>query len=72
MGIGYRLEGKDTVFEPGMVMSCEPAIYIEDEGFGIRLENDILVTEDGNIDLLANEPIEAEEIEKLMAERWLP
>lgn len=58
---------KDTVFKPGMVMSCEPGIYIEEEGFGIRLENDILVTEDGQIDLLADEPIEIEDIERLMS-----
>jgi Xaa-Pro aminopeptidase len=63
----HDVGGKDVVFEPGMVMSCEPGIYIEEEGFGIRLENDILVTEDGNIDLLASEPIEPDEIEGLMA-----
>ncbi|MDD3860175.1 MAG: Xaa-Pro aminopeptidase, partial [Bacteroidales bacterium] len=34
---------KDTILLPGMILSCEPAIYIVDEGFGIRLENDILV-----------------------------
>jgi Xaa-Pro aminopeptidase len=52
---------------PGWVLTCEPAIYLRDEGFGIRLENDILITEDGNIDLMADIPIEAEEIEELMA-----
>ncbi len=52
--------------EPGMVITCEPAIYIREEGFGIRLENDILVTENGPVDLMAEIPIEAEEIEKLM------
>ena len=57
---------KDTVFKAGMLMSCEPAIYIAEEGFGIRLENDILVTKDGQIDLLADEPIEIDDIEKLM------
>ncbi len=57
---------KDTPFKPGMVLSCEPGIYIDEEGFGIRLENDILVTKDGQIDLLANEPIEPDEIERLM------
>jgi len=68
MGLDVHDVGtKDTIFKPGMVMSCEPGIYIEDEGFGIRLENDILVTENGNIDLLANEPIEPDEIERLMA-----
>jgi len=57
---------KDTILEPGMVLSCEPAIYIEEEGFGIRLENDILVTENEPFDLCANIPIEADEIEALM------
>ncbi len=52
---------------PGWVLTCEPAIYLKDEGFGIRLENDILITEEGNIDLMADIPIEAEEIEELMA-----
>jgi Xaa-Pro aminopeptidase len=48
-------------------LSCEPGIYISEENIGIRLENDILVTEDGQIDLLANEPVEIDEIEKLMS-----
>ncbi|WP_138483238.1 aminopeptidase P family protein [Dyadobacter bucti] len=53
-------------FEPGMVFTCEPGIYIREEGLGIRLENDILITENGNTDLMAHIPIEAEEIEDLM------
>ncbi len=53
-------------FEPGWVMTCEPGIYLPDEGFGIRLENDILITAEGPVDLLANIPIEADEIEALM------
>ncbi|MCE7071519.1 aminopeptidase P family protein [Dyadobacter sp. CY327] len=53
-------------FEPGMVFTCEPGIYIREEGLGIRLENDILITEDGNRDLMAHIPIEAEEIEEMM------
>ena len=53
-------------FAPGMVLSCEPAIYIPDEGIGIRLENDILITEKGAVDLMQDIPIEAEEIEELM------
>jgi len=69
MGLDVHDVGtKDTVFKPGMVLSCEPGIYIEDEGFGIRLENDILVTENGQIDLLEDEPIEIEDIERLMNE----
>ena len=53
--------------EPGMIFTCEPGIYIPDEGFGIRLENDILITENGNRDLMGNIPVEADEIESLMA-----
>jgi len=53
-------------FSAGNVLTCEPGIYIPEEGFGIRLENDILLTENGNIDLMANIPIEAAEIEEIM------
>ncbi|CCH55175.1 peptidase M24 [Fibrisoma limi BUZ 3] len=53
-------------FEPGMVFTVEPGIYIREEGLGIRLENNVLITEDGNIDLMANIPLEADEIEDLM------
>ena len=52
--------------QPGWVLTCEPALYLPDEGFGIRLENTILVTETGPEDLMAGIPIEADEIEKLM------
>lgn len=52
--------------EEGMVFTCEPGIYIREENLGIRLENDILVTKNGPIDLMANIPIEADEIEELM------
>ncbi len=54
-------------FAEGMVFTIEPGIYIRDEGLGIRLENDVLIGKDGNIDLMASIPIEAEEIEELMA-----
>ena len=57
---------KAEKFQPGMVFSCEPAIYIQEEGLGIRLENDILITENGNIDLTKDIPVEREEIEDLM------
>ncbi len=52
--------------QPGWVLTCEPAIYVREEGFGIRLETDILITDSGNEDLLADVPIEADEIEELM------
>jgi Xaa-Pro aminopeptidase len=57
---------KHRKFEPGMVFTCEPGIYIPDESIGIRLENDILITKDDPIDLTKDIPIEAEEIENLM------
>ncbi|OEK06372.1 aminopeptidase P N-terminal domain-containing protein [Roseivirga misakiensis] len=55
-----------TDFKPGMVFTVEPGIYIPDEGIGIRLEDDIVITEDGHLNLMANIPIEAEEIEDIM------
>ena len=50
----------------GMVLSCEPAIYLPEEGLGIRLENVLLVTETGTEDLMAEIPMDAEEVEQLM------
>ncbi|CAN5722031.1 aminopeptidase P family protein [soil metagenome] len=55
--------------EPGMVFTIEPGIYIREEGIGIRLENDVLITKTGTVDLMTNIPIEAEEIEALMAKK---
>jgi Xaa-Pro aminopeptidase len=52
--------------EAGWVMTVEPGIYIREEGFAVRLENDVLVTRDGPVDLMAHIPIEADEIESLM------
>lgn len=54
-------------FRAGMVFTCEPGIYIPEENLGIRLENDIVVTDNGPIDLFKNIPIEVDEIESLMA-----
>ena len=53
-------------FEPGSDLTVEPGIYLPDEGFGIRLEDDIVVTEDGPVNLMAKTPIEADEIESIM------
>jgi Xaa-Pro aminopeptidase len=49
------------------VVTVEPGIYIPEERIGIRLENDILVTESGPVDLSSQVPIEPDEIEDLMA-----
>jgi Xaa-Pro aminopeptidase len=53
-------------FRPGMVLTCEPAIYIPEEGIGIRLENDILITEKGPLDLMEEIPMDPDEIEERM------
>jgi len=62
----HDFAGRYTPFAAGNILTCEPGIYIQAEGLGIRLENDILITKDGNIDLMADIPIEADEIEELM------
>ena len=49
-----------------MVFTVEPGIYIPEEGFGIRLEDDVVVTDGEPLNLMANIPIEADEIEDLM------
>ncbi|NWK56305.1 aminopeptidase P N-terminal domain-containing protein [Verrucomicrobiaceae bacterium N1E253] len=51
----------------GMVFTIEPGIYIPDENLGIRLENDVVIGKDDNFDLMANIPLEADDIEALMA-----
>ena len=53
-------------FEVGMVFTVEPGIYIREEELGIRLENNVVITDDGVHDLMRHIPIEAEEIEELM------
>jgi Xaa-Pro aminopeptidase len=55
--------------QAGWVMTVEPGIYIAEEGFGIRLENDYLITANGPVDLMAHIPIEADEIESRIANR---
>jgi len=63
-------------FAPGMVLTVEPGLYIPPDdkdapakyrGIGIRIEDDVLVTEDGNVNLTSKVPKEAEEIEELMS-----
>jgi Xaa-Pro aminopeptidase len=62
----HDLGSKYRKFEDNMVLTCEPGIYIKAEGIGVRLENDILITKDGPVDLMGTIPVEAEEIEDLM------
>ena len=50
----------------GMVLTCEPGIYIPEENTGIRLENDILITRNGPRNLMKNIPVHPDEIESIM------
>jgi Xaa-Pro aminopeptidase len=59
---------KYRTFEPGMVFTCEPGIYIRDEAIGVRIENNILITESEPLDLTESIPREADEIESLMSQ----
>lgn len=67
---------KSRPFEPGMVLTVEPGIYVPPDdksapakfrGIGIRIEDDVLITESGNVNLTAKVPKHAEEIEEIMA-----
>jgi len=66
MGLDVHDVGLRTMtLKKGMVLTCEPGIYIQEEGIGIRIENDILV-DDEPVDLMTEIPFEADEIEGLM------
>lgn len=62
----HDVENRNRSFEAGMVLTVEPGIYIREENLGIRLENDVLITNNKPFDLMKNIPIEADEIEELM------
>ena len=57
---------KDTILEGNMVFTVEPGLYIEEEKIGIRIENDVLVTKDGYIDLASDIIKTVEDIENFM------
>jgi Xaa-Pro aminopeptidase len=62
----HDLGTKTEPLKPGMLLTVEPGIYIEEEQLGVRIENNIWITRNGNSDLYKNVPIKAEEIEALM------
>jgi Xaa-Pro aminopeptidase len=67
LGIDVHDVGSDTkCFAAGQVWTVEPGIYIPAEKIGIRLETDVLITEDGVEDLIPNAPIEPDDIEAAM------
>jgi Xaa-Pro aminopeptidase len=67
--LGIDVHDLGTKTEPikaGMLFTVEPGIYIEEEKFGVRVENNVWITKNGNVDLMKNIPRKAEEIERLM------
>jgi Xaa-Pro aminopeptidase len=65
----HDLGSRTEPIVPGMLFTVEPGIYIEEEQMGIRIENNIWITENGHIDLFEGIPITVEEIEAAMASR---
>lgn len=59
---------RNIKFEEGMVMTVEPGLYLEDEGIGIRIEDNVLLTKDGCINLSKDIIKEVDEIEQFMKE----
>ncbi len=73
--LGIDVHDLGTRTEPikqGMVLTVEPGIYIEEEYMGVRIENNIWITKNGNKDLFQNIPIKADEIESLMRQSPKP
>ncbi|MFO0414425.1 MAG: M24 family metallopeptidase, partial [Bacteroidota bacterium] len=62
----HDLGPKTTPIKPGMVFTVDPGIYIEEEKMGIRIENNVVITRNGNTDLMKEIPITPEEIESYM------
>jgi Xaa-Pro aminopeptidase len=62
----HDVGAKEIKFSPGMILTCEPGIYLDDEGISIRLENNILCTKKGPVNLMEDIPVDPDEIEMLM------
>jgi Xaa-Pro aminopeptidase len=68
-GVGHHLglethdPSPDVKLKPGMVVTIEPGLYLQDKSIGIRIEDDILVTEKGNRNLSSMIPKTVSEIE---------
>lgn len=65
----HDIGDRSVPLKAGMVLTCEPGIYIPHEKIGIRLENDILITKNGPKNLMEHIPIEPDEIESIMQTR---
>lgn len=76
----YHVDGEWRELEPGMVLTVEPGLYVDSQadvpmeyrGIGIRIEDDVLVTEEGHEVLSREVPKEIDEIEALFASRHDP
>jgi Xaa-Pro aminopeptidase len=55
--------------QEGMMLTVEPGVYIAEEQMGIRIENDVWIKADGNVDLMEKVPITTEDIEGMMNKR---
>jgi Xaa-Pro aminopeptidase len=62
----HDLGTRTEPIKPGMLLTVEPGIYIEEEGMGVRIENNVWITKKGNTDLFKGIPITTEEIEAAM------
>lgn len=62
----HDLGPKTEPLKEGMILTVEPGIYIEEDQMGVRIENNVWLTKRGNVDLMQNIPVEADEIERLM------
>ncbi len=71
VGMAVHDVGAWEPFEPGVVVTVEPGVYIAEKGLGVRIEDTVLVTRDGCEILTPGIPREVGEIEKLMAEPWI-
>ena len=68
LGLGvHDLAPSNGPFAAGWVITVEPGLYLPEEGMGVRLENDILITDQGPVDLCSHVPIQADDIEQLLA-----
>ncbi len=65
----HDLSDRNAPLKAGMVLTCEPGIYIPGENIGIRLENDILITKSDPKNLMESIPIDPDEIESIMQTR---
>ncbi len=65
----HDVGGREAILEPGNVITVEPGIYIPEESIGVRIEDDVLVIEEGYCVLSQNIPKEIDELEEILKGR---